>query len=168
VEDCGNGPGAAGEPPATGQIDQLEEETMKTLSIAIWIVLLTACASGATERNAKTNAAATAKVDEAGARVPAFRIRDWAAVNDHMLVVTADDGTRYRAETIGPCLGLNFANRMAFVNRGGFEQVDRFSTVVLGDGTRCALQSFDKLVSAEAQALDSYEKSKEGAEEAKP
>ena len=52
-----------------------------------------------------------------------------------MVIVVADDGTRYRAETLGPCQGLDFSNRVAFVNRGGFQQIDRFSSVELGDGT---------------------------------
>ena len=73
----------------------------------------------------------------------------------------ADDGTRYRAETLGPCIGLGFTTSLAFVSRGGFDQVDRFSSVVLPDGTRCAFQSFDRLVSPERQALDRYEKSEE-------
>jgi hypothetical protein len=97
-------------------------------------------------------------------QIPRYRIRDWSAPNDHTLIVIADDGTRYRAETFGPCFGLDFANRLAFVNKGGFEQVDRYSSVVLGDGTRCAFQSFDRLKPPEAKALDSYEK----AQEAKP
>jgi hypothetical protein len=82
--------------------------------------------------------------------------------------MVADDGTRYRAETMGPCQGLDFATRLAFVNRGGFQQIDRFSSIVLGDGTRCAFQSFDKLKAPESKALDQYEKAGEAKPAEKP
>jgi hypothetical protein len=47
------------------------------------------------------------------------------------------------------------------VNRGGFNQIDRTSSVVLADGTRCPFQSFDQIRSPESRALDSYEKAGE-------
>jgi hypothetical protein len=122
---------------------------------------LAACASQPSARQAEKTAAASTPIAASNAQLPRFRIKDWSAPDDHTVIVVADDGTRYRAETMGPCLGLNFANRLAFVNRGGFEQVDRYSSVVLGDGTRCALQTFDKLQPPESKALDSYEKSGE-------
>jgi len=125
------------------------------------LLLLGGCASKGPKNPSAAAQAATAEVAASNAQLPRFRIRDWSAPNDHTIIVIADDGTRYRAETLGPCLGLDFANRLAFVNKGGFEQVDRYSSVVLGDGTRCTFQSFDKLKAPESKALDSYEKSKE-------
>jgi hypothetical protein len=98
-------------------------------------------------------------IADSNAQLPQYRIRDFSARDDHTIIVVSDDGTRYRAETLGPCIGLGFAHRLAFVNRSGFSQVDRFSSVVLDDGTRCALQSFSRLQSAESKALDDYEKS---------
>jgi len=124
-------------------------------------LLVTACATKGPKKASAAAEAATAEVAQASAQLPRYRIRDWSAPNDHTVIVVADDGTRYRAEMLGPCLGLDFANRLAFVNKGGFEQVDRYSSVILGDGTRCTFQSFDKLKPPEAKALDSYEKSKE-------
>jgi hypothetical protein len=50
------------------------------------------------------------------------------------------------------------------VNRGNFNQIDRTSSVVLADGTKCPFVSFDEIRSAESKALDAYEK----APEAKP
>jgi hypothetical protein len=87
-----------------------------------------------------------------------YRIRNWSAPNDHTLIVESSDGTRYKAETLGACPGLGFSPRLGFANRGGFQQIDRFSSVVLSDGTRCALQSFNKVVTPEGSALDSFEK----------
>ena len=92
------------------------------------------------------------------AELPSYRIRSWSAPNDRTLIVESYDGTRYQAEMLGPCLGLGFSNRLGFVNRGGFQQVDRFSGVVLADGTRCTFQSFNKLVTPEGSALDRFEK----------
>jgi hypothetical protein len=130
-------------------------------ALALSTLILTACASSQA-RTAKANADLKAPVEQGSAQVQRFRIRNWSAPNDHTLIMVADDGTRYRAETLGPCIGLDFANRVAFTNRGGFNQIDRFSSVVLQDGTRCSFQSFDKLRGPESDALDSYEKSAEG------
>jgi hypothetical protein len=93
--------------------------------------------------------------------VQRFRIRDWSAPDDHTLIIVTQDGTRFRAETLGPCTGLAFTTRLGFVNRGNFNQIDRTSSVVLADGTRCPFQSFDEIRSAESKALDSYEKAPE-------
>jgi hypothetical protein len=91
-----------------------------------------------------------------------YRIRNWTAISDHELVLEGMDGQSYRAETLGPCFGLNSAARLGFENRGGFQQVDRFSSVVLPDGQRCAFQNFNKVVSPASRALDSFEKLGEG------
>jgi len=130
-------------------------------SLMASVLALSACASNPATRPADTGSTAADAVADSNARLPRFRIKDWSAPNDHTIVVVADDGTRYRAETMGPCLGLSFATRLAFVNRGGFEQVDRYSSVVLDDGTRCTFHSFDELKPAEAKALDRYEKSED-------
>jgi hypothetical protein len=125
-------------------------------------VALTACASKTSGNSAAARqAAANAPIADTDARLQRFQIRDWSAVDDETIIITATDGTRYRAQTFGPCLGLNFTNRLAFENRGGFEQIDRFSSVVLGDGTRCQFRSFGKLKAIESKALDDYEKAGE-------
>ena len=92
------------------------------------------------------------------AELMSYRIRNWNAVDDHTLILEGADGQQYRAETLGPCFGLNNAARLGFANRGGFQTVDRFSSVVLPDGTRCAFQNFSKVVSPASQALDSFER----------
>ena len=113
---------------------------------------------------ARDRAAADAPIAKGPTGIQRYRIRDWSAPNDHILIITTNDGTKFRAETFGPCPGLSFSSRVGFVNRGGFNRIDRTSSVVLADGTRCPFQSFDEIRTAEATALDSYEK----AEEAKP
>ncbi len=103
-------------------------------------------------------AAATARTSNSVMR---YRIHDWTAVDDHTLIIATADGTKFKAETLGPCPGLSFTNRVGFVNRGGFNQIDRTSSVVLADGTRCPFQSFDVVRTPESKALDAYEKAGE-------
>ena len=127
------------------------------------VFMLSGCSTTSGQRTQaraeRREADLTAPVAQASAQVQRYRIKDWSVPNDHTVIVVTDDGTRYRAQTLGPCQGLDFANRVGFVNRGGFNQIDRFSSVVLDDGTRCPFQTFDKLKTAEAKALDDYEKS---------
>ena len=118
-------------------------------------VLLAGCASNSAR---DTPTAASLQTSGEPAQLPSYRMRNWSVVDDHTVVIEAYDGTRYKAETLGPCNGLSFATRLGFRNRGGFSQIDRFSSVVLPDGQRCALQSFSKVVSPETKALDSFEK----------
>lgn len=122
---------------------------------------LTACASNKSRVPTAAERAAAMPVADPDARLQRFRVRSWTAVDDQTLIVTATDGTRYRAETFGPCLGMNYTNRVAFETRGGFEQIDRFSSVVLADGTRCQFRAFGKLKAPELKALDDYEKAPE-------
>jgi outer membrane murein-binding lipoprotein Lpp len=102
-----------------------------------------------------------APIAKAGATIQRYRIHEWSAPNDHTVIIVATDGTRYRAETLGPCNGLTFSSRVGFANRGGFNTIDRTSSVVLADGTRCPFMSFDELRSPESKALDAYEKASE-------
>ena len=123
-------------------------------------LILSGC-STSKGRSSQSEADLTARVAGGSSQVQRFNLKDWSALNDHTIILVTNDGTRYRAETLGPCMGLDFAHGVAFVNRGGFNQIDRFSSVVLSDGTRCPFQSFDKLVPPESKALDDYEKAGE-------
>jgi Family of unknown function (DUF6491) len=116
---------------------------------------LAGCATHGTSQRYEQASLQTSPVD---AELMSYRIRNWTALNDHELVLEGMDGQHYRAETLGPCFGLNSAARLGFENRGGFQQVDRFSSVVLPDGQRCAFQNFNRVVSPASQALDSFEK----------
>jgi hypothetical protein len=125
-------------------------------------IILTGCATkGSSSRAAQEQADLNAPITRASSGVQRFRIKDWSAPDDHTVIIVTNDGTRFRAETLGPCMGLAFATRVGFVNRGSFNQIDRTSSVVLDDGTRCPFQSFDEIRSAESKALDSYEKAPE-------
>ena len=66
-------------------------------------------------------------------------IRDWRAVGSDTLFVQDRSRNWYRADLMGPCLDLPFAQTIGFETRG-IDTFDRFSTVRVR-GQRCAVQS---------------------------
>jgi len=131
---------------------------MKSHSLLLGALAGLALAGCATNGTSRSDEQANLATEPGDAEISRHRIRSWSALNDHTLIFEASDGTRYKAETLGPCFGLDFANGIGFANRGGFQQIDRFTSVVLPDGTRCSFQSFNKVVAPETKALDSFEK----------
>jgi hypothetical protein len=126
-------------------------------------LILAGCASKDPDsRAAQDQADREAPITKPNGGVQRFRIKDWSAPDDHTVIIVTNDGTRFRAETLGPCPGLAFTTRVGFVNRGSFNQIDRTSSVVLADGTRCPFVSFAEIRTAEGKALDAYEKAPEG------
>lgn len=83
---------------------------------------------------------------QAATGLQAYRIDDWRAVSDRELVITANNGQRYRAELLAACAGLRFTDRIAFVTRGE-RRIDRFAGIQLPDGTRCMFRSFTAISS---------------------
>jgi hypothetical protein len=116
---------------------------------------LAGCATHGTTQRYEQASLPTSAAD---AELLSYRIRNWTALDDRSLLIESMDGTQYRAETLGPCFGLNSAPRLGFSNRGGFQQIDRFSSVVLPDGSHCSFQNFNRVVSPASQALDSFER----------
>jgi hypothetical protein len=68
-------------------------------------------------------------------------IYDWHADKDRGLWVQDVHRNWYYAKFMGPCIGLDFANSIAFDTRpiGTF---DKFSTVRVPGAGRCTVQSF--------------------------
>lgn len=66
-------------------------------------------------------------------------IRDWRAVGRDTLYVQDVHRNWYRAELMGPCIDLNFANTIGF-DASGTNRFDRYSSIVVR-GQRCPLQS---------------------------
>lgn len=66
-------------------------------------------------------------------------IRDWHAADRDTLYVEDSHRHWYRAELMGPCHDLPFAQAIGFEGRGT-DSFDRFSSVVVR-GQRCAVQS---------------------------
>lgn len=129
---------------------------------ALATLLLAGCAANSSSiPRAATKPAITTGQD---AQLTRYRVRNWSAPDNHTLIVESYDGTQYKGETLGPCQGLDFTSRLSFRNRGGFADIDRFTSVVLPDGTTCQFQSFSKVITPEASALDRYEKSQKAAE----
>jgi hypothetical protein len=126
---------------------------MKTSTpmIALAMLALAGCASTSPEESDGSDLTPQMAADSA--ELQTYRIRSWSAPDDRTLIVEALDGTRYRAEMLAPCFGLDFATRIGFVNRG-LNQVDRFAGVVLPDGTRCSFRSFNEIVTPATSARD--------------
>lgn len=80
------------------------------------------------------------------ASLRAWRIDDWRAVSNSELTIRANDGRRYRAVLMSPCMGLRFTDRIAFVTRGE-NSIDRFAGIQLPDGTRCFFKTFEPISS---------------------
>src|SRR5262245_58145854 len=80
-----------------------------TLAAACLTPLILAGCSSSQTRTARADADRNAPVAAASSNVQRYRIRDWTAIDDHTLIIVTQDGTRYRAETLGPCNGLGFA-----------------------------------------------------------
>jgi hypothetical protein len=117
----------------------------------------------AMERSPSDNPA-NIKTEAASAELRSDRIRNWTVLDDQTLIIESYDGTKYKMETMGACNGLSFATRLGFSNRGGFKTVDRFSALQLPDGTRCPLAAFNKVITPEKSALDSYEQAQKDKE----
>jgi hypothetical protein len=121
------------------------------ITAALAALALAGCASTADESSSDSDVTPQMAADSA--ELQTYRIRSWSAPDDRTLIVEALDGTRYKAELLGPCFGLNFAQRIGFVNRG-INQLDRFAGVVLPDGTRCSFRSFNEIVTPATSARD--------------
>ncbi len=88
--------------------------------------------------------AAPARVPRAS--VQGYRIDDWKALSNDALVIRLNDGKRYRATLMAPCIGLRFTDTIAFVTRGE-RTVDRFAGIMLPDGSRCYFKTFEAISS---------------------
>ncbi len=69
-------------------------------------------------------------------------IRDWRADTDKAILIEGQNKNWYRATFYAPCVGLRFANTVAFVTEpdGG---LDRFSSILV-QGERCWFKSFER------------------------
>ncbi len=67
-------------------------------------------------------------------------VRDWHAADDKTLYIQHMNRTWYRADLLGPCMGLSFATGIGFVNERGRSEFNRFGEVIV-DGQRCKVVS---------------------------
>jgi hypothetical protein len=66
-------------------------------------------------------------------------IRDFDAVDDETVYLQANNRQWYRADLMGRCIGLEFANGIG-VDARPSGTLDRFSTLIV-DGQRCKISS---------------------------
>ncbi len=112
------------------------EFRVRRTALAILAAALACVSSGATPAAGQPTRAA----------VQGYRIDDWKALSNDALVIRLNDGTRYRATLMGPCIGLKFTDTIAFVTRGE-RTVDRFAGIMLPDGSRCYFKTFEAIPS---------------------
>jgi hypothetical protein len=67
-------------------------------------------------------------------------IRDWRADTDKALLVEGENRNWYRATFYTPCVGLRFAQAVAFVTEPS-GSLDRFSSILV-QGERCWFKTF--------------------------
>lgn len=70
-------------------------------------------------------------------------IRDWRADREDALLIRAQNGKFYRATFFGPCIGLNFAQRIGFVS-DVMGSLDRFGSIYV-DGHECFFRNFTEI-----------------------
>jgi hypothetical protein len=70
-------------------------------------------------------------------------VKDWRATDDPTVYIQSQTGQSFKAETVGICLGLNFADRIGF-DAGGTDTFDKFSRLIVR-GQPCPLQSFTRV-----------------------
>ena len=76
-------------------------------------------------------------------RLNIHRIGNWYAPSDNQLIIEDHTKQRYRVDFFHPCHGLVAAETLAFISRGG-RLLDRFSAVVLPDGSRCSFAALSQ------------------------
>jgi hypothetical protein len=94
---------------------------------------------------------AAARAEEARIPFVNFRgIRSFHAADEHVVYLQDQSRNWYRAELIGPCFGLTWANRIAVDTRGS-SVFDRFSALIV-DGERCQVHSLTRSGKPERRA----------------
>jgi len=77
------------------------------------------------------------------------QVGNWHATSDTQLIIEDHQRTEYLAVLKSPCDGLEEAKSIAFINHGG-NSLNKYSTVILPNGKRCAFKSFaQKTIAAE-------------------
>ena len=78
------------------------------------------------------------------AKLNIHQIRNWYAQGDSKLIIENNRKQRYQVDFLVPCHGLNAAETLAFISRGG-RSLDRDSSVILPDGSRCPFAVFAQI-----------------------
>jgi hypothetical protein len=68
----------------------------------------------------------------------------WEAVSDRRLYVQDRGRQWYQVDLFGPCIGLEFTNRVRFIPSDGAGDFDRFSSIQMGP-QRCKVESVKKV-----------------------
>jgi hypothetical protein len=107
----------------------------KFLAAAALSALVAGCAGGVdyTSGSSMTGAQASIPFAHLG------NVRDFHAVNDDTVFLQARNRQWYRADLIGPCFGLPYANGIG-IDARPHGTLDRFGTIIV-EGERCKIGS---------------------------
>lgn len=105
-------------------------------------ILAASLASPALSLPASSERQFDAKAEQVRIPFPGFRIRNFHAESREVIYLEDQSRRWYRAELIGPCTGLPFAQAIGIDTRGG-GSFDKFSAIVV-EGDRCQLTSLTR------------------------
>lgn len=111
----------------------LEENMRKFLAVATLSALVAGCAGGADYASAPIGPQASIPFANHG------NVRDFHAVSDDTVFLQTRNRQWYRADLIGPCMGLPYALGIGIDARPQ-GTLDRFGTILV-DGQRCKIGS---------------------------
>ncbi len=114
------------------------------LTIAVLSAVLAGCAGGADYASARIGPQASIPFADHG------NIRDFHAVNDDTVFLQARNRQWYRADLIGPCFGLPYANGIG-IDARPTGTLDRFGTIIV-EGERCKIGSLTPTESPRQQS----------------
>jgi hypothetical protein len=86
--------------------------------------------------------AQTAEAEQVRIPFPGFRIRTFQAPSEDVVYLQDQSRNWYRADLIGPCIGLHVAHGIGIDTRGS-SSFDRFSAIIV-DRDRCQLISLTR------------------------
>ncbi|MGE4064380.1 MAG: DUF6491 family protein [Rhodospirillaceae bacterium] len=107
----------------------------KILAIAALTAMVAGCAGGADYASGYSVTGPQARIHFANLG----NIRDFHAINDDTVFLQTRNRQWYRADLIGPCFGLPYANVIGVDSRP-MGTLDRFGTIIV-DGERCKIGS---------------------------
>lgn len=78
------------------------------------------------------------------------KVGGWRAVSNNQLIIEDHQHSQYLATFKSPCKGLKDTKSIAFANHSS-HTINKSSTVILGNGNRCAFKEFTRQLNTAAQ-----------------
>src|SRR5579872_2427073 len=127
--------------------DEMWQAAMKSRPKTLaWLapLVLAACAGHSVKPSAGTSV--SPQLRSSGSELRTYQILNWVAPDDRTLLLTALNHSLFQARFRRRCPGLQLADTIAF-SVPSPPQVEKYSGIVLPDGTVCAFAALTPLVS---------------------